>query len=160
MDGLSEFLPSGSDREVDPTVAVITLHDLFTDERTASPAMSQICEKSIPPNRDANLDTGGLGDYFKGVNDLASRIAATGIKRVEGDLIRDDVDGEHRNVGDLRRCALSHAKPPRFVSRSASMRVGRLSGSKWLAKPKFLTQVEAFDVVDRTGVYVVLTASS
>lgn len=31
-----------------------------------------------------------LGDYFKGVNELASRIAATGVKRVEGDLIGDE----------------------------------------------------------------------
>lgn len=30
------------------------------------------------------------GDYFKGINDLASQIAATGVKRVEGDLVGDE----------------------------------------------------------------------
>ena len=30
------------------------------------------------------------GDYFKGINDLASQIAASGIKRVEGDLVGDE----------------------------------------------------------------------
>jgi D-alanyl-D-alanine carboxypeptidase/D-alanyl-D-alanine-endopeptidase (penicillin-binding protein 4) len=30
------------------------------------------------------------GDYFKGINDLAARIAATGVKRVEGDLVGDE----------------------------------------------------------------------
>lgn len=30
------------------------------------------------------------GDYFKGINDLASQIAAAGVKRVEGDLIGDE----------------------------------------------------------------------
>ncbi|MGH9904940.1 MAG: D-alanyl-D-alanine carboxypeptidase/D-alanyl-D-alanine endopeptidase [Pyrinomonadaceae bacterium] len=30
------------------------------------------------------------GDYFKGINDLASRIAAAGVKRVEGDLVGDE----------------------------------------------------------------------
>src|SRR5258705_1702113 len=30
------------------------------------------------------------GDYFKGIDDLASRIAAAGVKRVEGDLIGDE----------------------------------------------------------------------
>src|SRR6476659_3680980 len=30
------------------------------------------------------------GDYFKGINDLATRIAAAGVKRVEGDLIGDE----------------------------------------------------------------------
>lgn len=30
------------------------------------------------------------GDYFKGVNDLADRIVAAGVKRVEGDLIGDE----------------------------------------------------------------------
>jgi serine-type D-Ala-D-Ala carboxypeptidase/endopeptidase (penicillin-binding protein 4) len=30
------------------------------------------------------------GDYFKGLNDLATRIAASGVKRVEGDLVGDE----------------------------------------------------------------------
>jgi D-alanyl-D-alanine carboxypeptidase/D-alanyl-D-alanine-endopeptidase (penicillin-binding protein 4) len=30
------------------------------------------------------------GDYFKGINDLASQIAAAGVKRVEGDLVGDE----------------------------------------------------------------------
>jgi D-alanyl-D-alanine carboxypeptidase/D-alanyl-D-alanine-endopeptidase (penicillin-binding protein 4) len=30
------------------------------------------------------------GDYFKGIEDLASRIAAAGVKRVEGDLVGDE----------------------------------------------------------------------
>jgi len=30
------------------------------------------------------------GDYFKGINDLASRIAAAGVKRVQGDLVGDE----------------------------------------------------------------------
>jgi D-alanyl-D-alanine carboxypeptidase/D-alanyl-D-alanine-endopeptidase (penicillin-binding protein 4) len=30
------------------------------------------------------------GDYFKGINELASRIVAAGVKRVEGDLIGDE----------------------------------------------------------------------
>ncbi len=30
------------------------------------------------------------GDYFKGINELASRIAAAGVKRVEGDLVGDE----------------------------------------------------------------------
>jgi serine-type D-Ala-D-Ala carboxypeptidase/endopeptidase (penicillin-binding protein 4) len=30
------------------------------------------------------------GDYFKGIDDLATRIAAAGIKRVEGDLVGDE----------------------------------------------------------------------
>jgi D-alanyl-D-alanine carboxypeptidase/D-alanyl-D-alanine-endopeptidase (penicillin-binding protein 4) len=30
------------------------------------------------------------GDYFKGINDLADRIAAAGVKRVEGDLVGDE----------------------------------------------------------------------
>jgi D-alanyl-D-alanine carboxypeptidase/D-alanyl-D-alanine-endopeptidase (penicillin-binding protein 4) len=30
------------------------------------------------------------GDYFKGINDLAARIVASGVKRVEGDLIGDE----------------------------------------------------------------------
>jgi len=30
------------------------------------------------------------GDYFKGINDLASRIVAAGVKQVEGDLIGDE----------------------------------------------------------------------
>jgi len=30
------------------------------------------------------------GDYFKGIDDLATRIAAAGVKRVEGDLIGDE----------------------------------------------------------------------
>ena len=30
------------------------------------------------------------GDYFKGINDLATRIAAAGVKRVEGDLVADE----------------------------------------------------------------------
>jgi D-alanyl-D-alanine carboxypeptidase/D-alanyl-D-alanine-endopeptidase (penicillin-binding protein 4) len=30
------------------------------------------------------------GDYFKGINDLATRIAAAGVKRVEGDLVGDE----------------------------------------------------------------------
>lgn len=30
------------------------------------------------------------GDYFKGLDDLAARIAATGVKRVEGDLVGDE----------------------------------------------------------------------
>jgi len=30
------------------------------------------------------------GDYFKGLNELASRIAAAGVKRVEGDLVGDE----------------------------------------------------------------------
>ena len=30
------------------------------------------------------------GDYFKGINDLAARIAAAGVKRVEGDLVADE----------------------------------------------------------------------
>src|SRR5437660_6554734 len=30
------------------------------------------------------------GDYFKGINDLADRIAAAGVKRVKGDLIGDE----------------------------------------------------------------------
>src|ERR1051326_4767402 len=30
------------------------------------------------------------GDYFKGIDDLASRIVAAGVKRVEGDLIGDE----------------------------------------------------------------------
>jgi serine-type D-Ala-D-Ala carboxypeptidase/endopeptidase (penicillin-binding protein 4) len=30
------------------------------------------------------------GDYFKGINDLAARIAAAGVKRVEGDLVGDE----------------------------------------------------------------------
>ncbi len=30
------------------------------------------------------------GDYFKGIDDLATRIAAAGVKKVEGDLVGDD----------------------------------------------------------------------
>ena len=30
------------------------------------------------------------GDYFKGINDLADRIAAAGVKRVEGDIVGDE----------------------------------------------------------------------
>src|SRR6184192_2262603 len=30
------------------------------------------------------------GDYFKGINDLADRIAAAGVKRVKGDLVGDE----------------------------------------------------------------------
>lgn len=30
------------------------------------------------------------GDYFKGINELATRIAAAGVKRVEGDLVGDE----------------------------------------------------------------------
>jgi D-alanyl-D-alanine carboxypeptidase/D-alanyl-D-alanine-endopeptidase (penicillin-binding protein 4) len=30
------------------------------------------------------------GDYFKGIDDLAARIAAAGVKRVEGDLVADE----------------------------------------------------------------------
>ena len=30
------------------------------------------------------------GDYFKSINDLAARIVASGVKRVEGDLIGDE----------------------------------------------------------------------
>ncbi|HYN23886.1 MAG TPA: D-alanyl-D-alanine carboxypeptidase, partial [Pyrinomonadaceae bacterium] len=30
------------------------------------------------------------GDYFKGINELASQIAAAGVKRVEGDLVGDE----------------------------------------------------------------------
>jgi serine-type D-Ala-D-Ala carboxypeptidase/endopeptidase (penicillin-binding protein 4) len=30
------------------------------------------------------------GDYFKGINDLAARIAAAGVKRIEGDLVGDE----------------------------------------------------------------------
>src|SRR6185369_5685253 len=30
------------------------------------------------------------GDYFKGIDDLASRIVAAGVKRVEGDLVGDE----------------------------------------------------------------------
>ncbi|HTD85882.1 MAG TPA: D-alanyl-D-alanine carboxypeptidase, partial [Candidatus Binatia bacterium] len=30
------------------------------------------------------------GDYYKGIDDLATRIAATGLKRVQGDLIGDE----------------------------------------------------------------------
>ena len=30
------------------------------------------------------------GDYFKGINDLAARIVAAGVKRVEGDLVGDE----------------------------------------------------------------------
>ena len=30
------------------------------------------------------------GDYFKGLNELASRVAAAGVKRVEGDLVGDE----------------------------------------------------------------------
>jgi D-alanyl-D-alanine carboxypeptidase/D-alanyl-D-alanine-endopeptidase (penicillin-binding protein 4) len=30
------------------------------------------------------------GDYFKGINDLADRIVATGVKRVKGDLVGDE----------------------------------------------------------------------
>ncbi len=30
------------------------------------------------------------GDYFKGINDLANRIVAAGVKRVEGDLVGDE----------------------------------------------------------------------
>ncbi len=30
------------------------------------------------------------GDYFKGINDLASRIVAAGVKRVDGDLVGDE----------------------------------------------------------------------
>jgi D-alanyl-D-alanine carboxypeptidase/D-alanyl-D-alanine-endopeptidase (penicillin-binding protein 4) len=30
------------------------------------------------------------GDYFKGINDLAARIAAAGVKRVQGDLVGDE----------------------------------------------------------------------
>ena len=30
------------------------------------------------------------GDYFKGINELASRIAAAGVKRIDGDLIGDE----------------------------------------------------------------------
>jgi serine-type D-Ala-D-Ala carboxypeptidase/endopeptidase (penicillin-binding protein 4) len=30
------------------------------------------------------------GDYFKGINDLAAKIAAAGVKRVEGDLVGDE----------------------------------------------------------------------
>lgn len=30
------------------------------------------------------------GDYFKAINDLASRIAAAGVKRVDGDLVGDE----------------------------------------------------------------------
>ncbi len=30
------------------------------------------------------------GDYFKGIDDLATRIAAAGVKRVEGDLVGDE----------------------------------------------------------------------
>ena len=30
------------------------------------------------------------GDYFKGIDDLAERIAAAGVKRVEGDLVGDE----------------------------------------------------------------------
>src|SRR5215217_2736075 len=30
------------------------------------------------------------GDYFKGINDLATRIVAAGVKRVEGDLVGDE----------------------------------------------------------------------
>jgi D-alanyl-D-alanine carboxypeptidase/D-alanyl-D-alanine-endopeptidase (penicillin-binding protein 4) len=30
------------------------------------------------------------GDYFKGINDLAARIAAAGVKRVKGDLVGDE----------------------------------------------------------------------
>ena len=30
------------------------------------------------------------GDYFKGINDLAARITAAGVKRVEGDLVGDE----------------------------------------------------------------------
>lgn len=30
------------------------------------------------------------GDYFKGINDLASRVASAGVKRVDGDLIGDE----------------------------------------------------------------------
>ena len=30
------------------------------------------------------------GDYLKAIDDLASRVSATGVKRVEGDLIGDE----------------------------------------------------------------------
>jgi len=30
------------------------------------------------------------GDYFKGINELAAQIAATGVKRIEGDLVGDE----------------------------------------------------------------------
>src|SRR5207244_13092521 len=30
------------------------------------------------------------GDYFKGINDLADRIVAAGVKRIKGDLVGDE----------------------------------------------------------------------
>jgi D-alanyl-D-alanine carboxypeptidase/D-alanyl-D-alanine-endopeptidase (penicillin-binding protein 4) len=39
---------------------------------------------------DPSISTRFTGDYFKGINDLADRIVAAGVKRVKGDLIGDE----------------------------------------------------------------------
>jgi D-alanyl-D-alanine carboxypeptidase/D-alanyl-D-alanine-endopeptidase (penicillin-binding protein 4) len=39
---------------------------------------------------DPSISTRISGDYFKGINDLADRIVAAGVKRVRGDLIGDE----------------------------------------------------------------------
>jgi D-alanyl-D-alanine carboxypeptidase/D-alanyl-D-alanine-endopeptidase (penicillin-binding protein 4) len=39
---------------------------------------------------DPSISTRFNGDYFKGINDLADRIVAAGVKRVKGDLVGDE----------------------------------------------------------------------
>ncbi len=39
---------------------------------------------------DPSISTRFTGDYFKGINDLADRIVAAGVKRVKGDLVGDE----------------------------------------------------------------------
>ena len=38
------------------------------------------------------------GDYFKGIDNLAARIVSAGVKRVEGDLVGDEVTLSDRNM--------------------------------------------------------------
>ena len=84
MDGLSEFLPPADASDVDPRLAVNTLEEFFADERPAPSVTNNVDETPIPIG-DHELDTGGLGDYFRGLEDAP---AVTGGDRVA----QDDVD--------------------------------------------------------------------
>ena len=106
VDDLSEFLPPTYDLDVDPTLAVNTLQEFFADERPSQPVMDE-SDETPDPIVDGGLETGGLGDYFRGLADAPAVTDGDRVARDHFDAGTEDVAAQNPAFqSEIQRAAM------------------------------------------------------
>jgi hypothetical protein len=110
MDGVSDFLSRASDRDVDPTLAVSGLEELFPVEASAPCEVPAISGWDPPSSDGASAGTGGLAEYFTALeNAPAAPVTANDSVLYPEDLTIDIVDVAPEDLGfqsEIQRAAM------------------------------------------------------